>query len=266
MRGVQAAPVRFGRVAMAIWALADLHLSFGIADKSMDVFGPSWSRWTEKIEENWRKKVAEDDLVLIAGDISWALHTEQALPDLEWIHRLPGMKVMIRGNHDYWLKSMGKAVKILPPSIRLIHHTALEWNGISIGGTRLWDNPEFNFEDYIEMTENPRQHKLTEKECNEAETERIFVRELGRLELSLKAMNPKAKMRIMMTHYPPLSATMEDSRATKLLEKYGVDVVVFGHLHSVRKGMPMFGEKNGIQYILTSGDYLEFDPIQIIEK
>lgn len=100
---------------MAVWAIADLHLSFGIPDKSMDVFGPQWTDHAEHVKKHWLESISAEDLVLIPGDISWAMTPEQAKADLEWIHELPGTKVLLRGNHDYWWTSVSKVQKVLPP-------------------------------------------------------------------------------------------------------------------------------------------------------
>ena len=128
---------------MTIWALADLHLSFGVPDKEMDVFGPKWKNHPEKIRANWEKLVKPDDLVLLPGDISWGMHPEEALPDLNWIDSLPGTKVMIRGNHDYWWTSISKVEKVLPKSIHVIQNNIYRWKDVIICGARLWDTEEY---------------------------------------------------------------------------------------------------------------------------
>lgn len=248
---------------MAIWAIADLHLSFGTKGKEMDVFGENWHDWTKKLEQNWRSLIEQTDLVLLAGDISWAMKPENAVPDLNWIHQLPGTKVILRGNHDYWWASLSKVEKVLPTSIHMIQNNVFNWNNVSIGGSRLWDTSEFNFLPYINYTENPHANKLSERDHNGEEAERIFLRELSRLELSLKSLSKDAALKIAMTHYPPIGVDLADSRVSKLLEKYGVDICVFGHLHNVKQGFPLFGTKNGITYHLTSCDYLNFTPIKI---
>lgn len=247
-----------------IWALGDLHLSFGIKNKEMDVFGKEWRNWTNKLRDSWTASIQEKDLVLIPGDISWASHLEGAIPDLEWIDRLPGTKVLIRGNHDYWWSSKNKIKNILPPSIHIIQNDAYHFQGIAIAGARLWDTPEFNFDSYIEIKSGTPSKKLTAYEDNTKVNEKIFRKELIRLELSLKEMNPDAALKICMTHYPPINAALEDSKASKILELYGVDFCLFGHLHSVKKALPMFGEKSGITYCLTSCDYLNFSPLKVI--
>jgi predicted phosphohydrolase len=248
---------------MTIWALADLHLAFAVPSKTMEVFGPQWADYANKIEKNWRANIKNDDLVLIPGDISWAMKPEEAKIDLDWIHQFPGTKVMIRGNHDYWWTSLSKVEQVLPSSIHLVQNNAFNWNHVTIGGTRLWDTSEYSFNKYIPYQENPRSKQLTAVDDNAEERERIFLRELGRLEMSLKCLSKDAKLRIAMTHYPPIGAELQDSRTARLLEKYKIDVCVFGHLHNVIHGVPMFGEKNGIKYYLTSGDYLQFMPVKI---
>ncbi len=246
---------------MAIFALADLHLALAIPDKSMEFFGESWSRYVERMEESWHRLIKPEDLVLIPGDISWAKHEKEASVDLAWIHNLPGTKLLLRGNHDYWWSSPSQLKKILPPSMHAIQNNSFEWEGYSIGGSRLWDTHEYNFNGYINFVENARVKKLHAQEDPE-EQEKIFLRELHRLELSLKTLKPSLK-KIAMTHYPPIGPDMAPSRASTLLEKYNIETCVFGHLHNVKKDVPLFGEARGIKYILTAADYLSFIPVQI---
>lgn len=249
---------------MKIWAIADLHLSFGVPSKSMEIFGPVWKNYSQRIEKSWSKLVDENDLVLIPGDISWASTLEQALFDLEWIDRLPGKKVMIKGNHDYWWPSLKKLTEALPPSISVIQNNALDIGDVSIAGSRLWDTNEYNFHEFIEYRENPKEKKKDiEKEVQEELNQKIFERELTRLDLSLSKLKPEAHLKIAMTHYPPIGAHLEPSKASKILEKHGVNICVFGHLHNIKSGSLAFGEKNQVQYILTSADYLDFQPILI---
>jgi hypothetical protein len=230
----------------------------------MDIFGANWKEHYNKIEANWRAKITEDDLVLIPGDISWGLKLEEAKPDLDWIDKLPGTKVLLRGNHDYWWSSLKQVAQILPPSLHVIQNNIFYWKNVCIGGSRLWDSWEYNFNKYIPYNENPASNKLTyqEKPDDPSQRDKIFERELIRLETSLKTLDQKADYRIAMTHYPPISADLKPSRASEILEEYNVNVCVFGHLHNVvHTHDPLFGTRNNVQYILTAADYLNFDPI-----
>lgn len=250
---------------MAIWAIADLHLSFGIPDKGMEIFGENWRNHPSKVKKAWKEKISPDDLVLIPGDISWALKLEEAVPDLEWIDKLPGTKVMLRGNHDFWWQSLKKMAEVMPPSIHIIQNNAFSWNDASIGGSRLWDSWEYSFNKLIPIMENKATGVL-EKESDPQERDKIFERELQRLEISLKAMDKKAAKRIVMTHYPPIGNELVSSRVSDLLEHYKVDTCVFGHIHNVVHDFdPLFGTKNGVRYILTAADYLNFEPILVCE-
>lgn len=251
-----------------IWAIGDLHLSFGISNKSMDVFGPQWEGHADAIAKSWKATIHPEDLVLIPGDISWAMRLEDAVADLLWIDALPGTKVMIKGNHDYWWGSLKKITEVLPPSIHLIQNNAFLWKDVAIGGARLWDTPEYSFGEWIKFQENPRQKQTpkpsSEEIVQEEFSQKIFDRELERLKISLGAMNKEAKIRIAMTHYPPIGAKLDPSRASQILEQHGIQVCVFGHLHNIYSNGPLFGVRNGVRYILTSSDYLHFQPIAVL--
>jgi predicted phosphohydrolase len=241
---------------MAIWAIGDLHLSFGVPGKEMSLFGDLWNDHHEKIKAFWDANVHPDDLVLIPGDISWAMRLAEAEADLKWVDERPGTKVMIRGNHDYWWDSASKIRKVLPPSLHIISNDAYLWNDVAIGGVRLWDTSEFRFGPFIQVSgPKPLPVETTEKL---EEDDKVFQRELSRLELSLKAMKKDASLKIVMTHYPPISADLKDSSVSKLLESYGIHICVFGHLHSLKKESKLFGVKNDIAYHLVSCDWLNF--------
>lgn len=241
---------------MSIWAIADLHLSFGVPDKTMEVFGPAWKSYQERLKNNWESLIKADDLILIPGDISWATTIRAAYTDLEWLDKLPGTKVLIKGNHDYWWKSLAKVREVLPKSIHVIQHDSFSWNEYTIGGARLWDSDEYNFDDCVNIPV-----KIESKV--KVDSERIFSRELERLELSLKNFEDGADKRIVMTHFPPISADLIPSRVSFLLEKYGVDMCVFGHLHNLKMDKKLFGVHNGVRYVLVSSDYLNFVPFQL---
>lgn len=247
---------------MTVWALSDLHLAFGNPAKTMEVFGPNWKGYASNIEKNWKRCVKDCDLVIIAGDISWASKEKEVSPDLDFLESLPGEKLLLRGNHDYWWPSASKLKKLLPPSLHFIQNSVFNWNGISFGGSRLWDSKEYNFSFFIEFINNPYQSR--KKNPSAEETEKVFLRELERLTLSLKQLDPKAKTRIALTHYPPIGANLEPSRASTIFENFGIDICVFGHLHNVKFESLPFGKARGVQYILSSADYLSFTPIKIL--
>lgn len=251
----------------AIWAIADLHLSFGVPNKAMDIFGEQWLNHPEKVKKHWEECIDADDLVLLAGDLSWAKDLEEAMPDLEWIDALPGTKVILRGNHDYWWSTLSKLKKALPPTLNYIQNNVFNWKGVSIGGARLWDSSEYNFNPIIHVNKPDSELPLNPKDADPERDEKIFSRELLRLENSLKLLEKKAKHRIAMTHYPPIGLELAPSRASTLLEKYHVDTCVFGHLHNVKEhAPPPFGKSRGIEYLLTAADFLDFKPQKILDN
>lgn len=245
---------------MSIWALSDLHLAISHPSKDMKVFGPLWEGYMEKIEAHWRACIKPSDLVLIPGDICWAMTLEEAKLDLEWIDRLPGTKLILKGNHDYWWASSAKMKAALPPSIHFIYNNAFHWEDVAIAGSRLWDTQEYNFREQIQFQENPREKKQVS--TFEAE-EKIFFKELERLKTSLQCLDPKASLRIALTHYPPIGSDLAPSLTSAILESFRIDVCVFGHLHSVRKDSLPFGTARGVRYVFASGDYLDFRPVLI---
>ena len=247
---------------MSIWALADLHLSLGVPDKTMEIFGSEWRNYILRIKENWEDKVRSNDLVLIAGDISWAMKIAEVQKDFEWLDKLPGKKLIIKGNHDYWWNSFSKVKKILPPSIEALQNSALLWNDIAFGGARLWDTSEYNFNKFINIKVNPKAKE--ERKIQTDLQEKVFERELHRLKISLAQMSEGASYRIVMTHYPPIGADLAPSRVSALLEEYDIDVCVFGHLHSIKPNSLPFGEARKVKYVLTSADYVQFHPVQIL--
>lgn len=231
---------------MKVFAISDLHLSVN-NPKPMDIFGPTWENYLDKIVEDWKSKVKDDDLVLMAGDFSWAMKLEDAVADFEMLKTLPGKKIIIRGNHDYWWKSISAVRAALPESFYAIQNDAMKFGDIVVCGTRLWNLP-----DGVKA--------LT------AENEKIYKRELIRLELTLQSA---AKLRqegdklICMLHYPPYTFKEEDSEVTALLEKYRVDAVVYGHIHAYCK-QNLILNKNDIKYYLTSCDIVGNKLIEIL--
>ena len=221
---------------MKIFAISDLHLSVN-NPKPMDIFGPTWEGYLDKIFAEWKEKVGEDDLVLLAGDFSWAMKLEDTAPDFALLEDLPGKKIIIRGNHDYWWKSISAVRAVLPKGFYAIQNDAYKFGEYIICGTRLWNLPD----------ERKKQSEADEK---------IYKRELIRLELTLqnaKKIQTGDEEIICMLHYPPYTFKEEDNEVTALLEKYGVSKVVYGHIHAYCK-QNLVLEKNGVKYFLTSCD------------
>jgi len=225
---------------MKLFAIGDLHLPGG-DDKPMDVFGQHWEGHFERISQDWQERVAEDDVVLIPGDISWAMQLEHAKPDLEAIAALPGRKIIMKGNHDYWWNTLSQVKSALPAGMEAIQHNALDVGCAVVCGTRGWNIPT-------------RETPLSAADM------KIYSRELIRLELALQAA---AKIKddkplVVMMHYPPLYDMERETEFTALLEKYPVHTVVYGHLHGAGLKARYCGEQRGIRYELVSCDGLEF--------
>lgn len=246
---------------MNVFALADFHLSFDTPGKSMEIFGDVWKDWTEKISSSCHEMIGANDLLLIAGDISWASTLEQAHKDLQYIASLPGKKIMIKGNHDFWWPSYKKLLENLPSSVFALQNNSLQFGSISVGGSRLWDSDEYSFANFIDFSGSSFGKEEIKPFTKEDAT--IFQRELGRLELSLKTM-PTSSKKIVMTHYPPIGADLKPSKASQIIESYGAKDCVFGHLHSIKKPCTMFGKTKVTNYVLTACDFCDFKPVQIL--
>lgn len=244
----------------SIWAIGDLHLSFGTPNKKMDLFGPIWKDHADALQESWDRLISPDDLVLIPGDISWAMRLDEAKADLQWIHERPGIKILIRGNHDYWWGSISKVRAALPPSIHVVQNDVFCVDSIAIGGTRYWESDDVDCSRLIAMKGEPG--GLREERGDDEE---ILRREVGRLEASLRSMPKESTVKIAMTHYPPIGPDLAPTIASALFEQYGIQIVVFGHLHSFREGLgAVFGEARGVRYVLCSSDFLHFTPTKVM--
>lgn len=206
----------------------------------MNVFGPQWDGHFDRIRADWSAKVRPEDTVLIPGDISWAMQLEQALPDLRAIGELPGKKVLLRGNHDYWWCGITRLREALPPGMYAVQNDAMRLDGAVVCGTRGWTLPAPG---------------------GKSEDEKIYSRELLRMEMSLE--NARALLRagdrlIVMCHYPPLGEGGAGTRLSALLEKYRPDDVVYGHLHGASLKGAVTGVIGGIRYHCVSCDGLNF--------
>ena len=230
---------------MNIYAISDLHLST-TSDKPMDIFGTSWEGHFEKIKSDWLAKVQPDDIVLISGDISWAMKMSDALADLQLLADLPGKKVFIRGNHDYWWNGITKLRDSAPnDSFIFLQTDAVKIGNYVIVGSRGWTCPGSN--DYTEQDQ------------------KLYLREAERFRLAFldaDKLMQEGDTKIVLIHYPPFNGKKEDTLFTQLFEQNGVEKVVFGHIHGSFY-FPLKTEKNGIEYILASCDKVNFNLIKI---
>jgi predicted phosphohydrolase len=252
---------------LRVWGLADLHLSFSGA-KPMDRFGAHWVGHVGKVEAAWRAQVVEDDVVCLPGDLSWAMRPGEIEGELAWLGGLPGRKVLIKGNHDYWWASVGKVRRLLPEGAHALQNDALALGGVAFGGARGWVDASLEFSGLLpDRAEGGGEPQVQHDIRGAQEDRRLYQRELGRLESSLRQLDAAAALRVALLHFPPTSPALEETPVTRLLERYRVDVAVFGHLHG--PGWETFanpyGERGGVRYFLVSADFARFRPVLLAE-
>ena len=228
---------------MALYAIGDIHLCLG-APKPMDIFGGAWTGYMEKLQDGISVIKPEDTTVLM-GDLSWALSLEEAEADFAWIDQIPGKKIILKGNHDYWWNTVAKFNKFCAEKgfsqMELLNNNHFEYEGIAICGTRGW---------------------FFEEERSGAHDEKVFRRELLRLEASLRSAGDLPKK--VFLHYPPRYKGYECVEILDLFEKYEVRNCYYGHLHGASHGLAMEGLWDGIEYKLLSADKLNFRPYCVI--
>ncbi len=237
---------------MAVYAMADLHLALDNPEKTMEVFGESWKDYMSRIKEN-SAVVGADDLYLMPGDLSWAMYFEDAKKDFSFIDSLPGKKIIIRGNHDYWWGTTAKMQKQFAEhgydTVRVLRNSAFVSEEAVITGTRLW--------------------KRLEDDGVKAEDIKIHNREVERTRLclqSLKDADPEHRLpHIMMFHYPPLGRNGERTDVSGLIEESGlVDICLYGHLHGRAHSQIKEGKIGGVKYFCVAADYLKFKPLRVL--
>ena len=211
----------------------------------MDVFGSTWANHPQRVISAWRDAVGENDIVLIPGDISWAMRLDDAICDLEFIGALPGTKLLLRGNHDYWWSALGKVRAALPNGCFALQNDCFTIDNISVCGSRGWVCPGSSG-------------------YSETKDRAIYERELIRLRMSLNRL-PEGTVRILMLHFPPFNEKRQDSGFTQLAEEYGINYLIYAHLHNKACLGAFEGERNGIQYSLCSADHLGFAPRLILD-
>ncbi len=231
---------------MRLFAIADPHLSRA-EPKPMDIFGDNWQGHPELFFDNWRETVSEDDLVLIPGDISWAMKLKDALLDLNDLAALPGKKVLLRGNHDYWWPSISRLRKVLPEAMYAIQNDALKIGNVVIAGTRGWLVPgSVGFD---------------------TKDQKIFDREVARLKLSLLAadkIKTNADYFVIMLHFPPNMLGLEPNQLSSTIKQANPNALVYGHIHS-EKPLLALPEFAGIDVHFVASDALKFKP-KLISK
>ena len=230
---------------MSLYAIGDLHFSTAV-NKPMNIFGDNWENHEKKIIDSWNSKVNKNDTVLIVGDTSWGINMDEATFDLDIIHNLPGKKIYVKGNHDYWWTTVAKLNKLYE-DMSFLQNNFYSYNEYAICGTRGWICPN--------------DVKFTEDD------EKIYKREAHRLKLSLDAARKAGfKKVIVITHYPPTNDKLEASLFTDIYEEYKVEKVIYGHLHGKESfKMGLEGIREGVEYKLVSCDYVDFNLVKIMD-
>jgi hypothetical protein len=227
---------------MALYAIADLHLSFG-ADKPMDVFGGAWVGYVDKLREGL-SVIKPDDTTVLPGDLSWALDLDAAREDFAFINEIPGRKIILKGNHDYWWSTAAKFDRFCAENgfeqMSVLNNNCFFYGDLALCGTRGW---------------------FFDEEKGGTHDEKVFRRELMRLETSLKAAGEHEK--ICFLHYPPKYRGYECPELLALLAQYGVRECYYGHLHGDSHKLAVTGDCRGLSLHMVSADYLQFRPLRI---
>ena len=228
---------------MALYAIGDTHLSL-TSDKPMDVFGGGWTGYVEKLQAGF-EDVKPEDTVVLCGDLSWGMSLEEAQKDFAFLNALPGRKLMLKGNHDYWWNTAAKMKKFFQDNgfdtLEILHNNCYFYGDVALCGTRGW----FYEED------------------RGGHNAKIFNRELIRLEASLKAAGEREKLCFL--HYPPLYQGYQCQEIIDLLERYSVKRCFYGHLHGGSHRLAVCGRRGAVDYQLVSADYLRFKPEKILD-
>lgn len=229
---------------MSLYAIGDLHLSLGV-DKPMDVFGRAWVGYMDKLREGLSVIRPEDTTVLL-GDLSWGMDLRQSAPDFAFINEIPGRKLILKGNHDYWWTTASKFYKFCEENgyenLFVLHNNCYFYGETALCGTRGW---------------------FFEEEQAGTHDEKVFQRELMRLEASLKAAGEAAE-KLCFLHYPPLYRGYRCEPILDLLKAYGVQACIYGHLHSDSHKLAVTGRQEGVDFRLASADYVNFRPICLV--
>lgn len=231
---------------MKLFAFSDFHLSGDPPTKPMEIFGENWRNHREKIFRAWEETISEDDVCILAGDLSWGNDLAEAMCDLDAIARLPGRKIVVRGNHDYWWDTVTKMTRETHGAFEFLHNNFLMVGNIALVGTRGWI-PETS----RNFTENDR---------------KILTREEGRMAVGIEAAKKAgAKNIIAVLHYPPFDEKRRPMHMLEILRDAGVSRCVYGHIHGRQNFHDIPESMLGVKLDLTSADYLDFKPLLLCE-
>lgn len=229
---------------MSLFVIGDLHLALGDKSKSMDIFD-GWENYTELLGQSWNSLVSAEDTIVLAGDISWAISLEKGYEDFKWIHNLPGRKIILKGNHDYWWNSRKKMEETFEKwgfdSLNILHNNHFQYENYGICGTRGWVNMP-----------------------GESADAKVLAREAGRLTASIESALTAGLQPLVFLHYPPLYGSSYNYDILDVLYKYGIKNCWYGHLHGPSIKYAVNGEHDGVDFRLISGDFLQFRPEKIL--
>jgi len=227
---------------MAIYAIGDLHLSL-TANKSMSIF-PGWENYMEKIVNNWKKNIKPEDTVVLAGDTSWGMSLGEAMADFQLLHSLPGRKLILKGNHDYWWASYAKMMKAFAgeglDSLDILHNNSYEVEGMALCGSRGWLF-----------------------ESGQAQDDKIIRREAIRIQASLDSVRDKKLERVLFLHYPPLFGDQVQRPFLDIMADAGIKRCYYGHIHGAGHRSATIGLAYGIHFSMISADYVSFMPVKV---
>ena len=282
---------------MAIYAISDLHLSLA-SPKPMDIFGPAWENHAEKLRRNWERVVTDADTVLMPGDLSWAMRFSEAEPDLDFVADLPGTKILIRGNHDYWWhrEATSRIQRIVDRNMIFLQGTSVMVGDVGVTGTRGW-RLDWETADAGESgrmgerekgrggergngrkgdTETGRNNAPSplegegrgegdnpQSEIRNPQSKRVLARELAYLERGIQSIPESAECRIVMLHFPPFDERLQPNEFARMLTRHSVDILVYGHVHA-GLGLWLDGVVDGVRYYMVSADIVKFTPQLIL--
>ena len=230
---------------MSLFVMADLHLCKGNPEKTMSIFN-GWQNYQELIEKNWKELISDSDTIVLPGDISWGMSLKEAAPDFKFIEQLPGQKIVIKGNHDYWWTTKKKMEDFFAAegctSIKILHNNHYRYGEYGICGTRGWVNMP-----------------------GETQDEKVLRREVQRLETSIRSALDEGLKPIVFLHYPPIFATNFNYDILDVLYRYKIEECYYGHIHGKGCAAAFNGWRGGTEYKLVSADWVDFTPVKIIE-